>query len=181
MTPAEREQLLAELDRGEQSLAAAVKDFREEDASVRPAPDRWSALECLEHLVLAEEYLFSRVFAGQSNGSTMIGRDREGAVSAVALDRTRRIESPEMAKPRGRFATLAEALDGFRAARKTTRGFVDSCNEDLRAKFTTHPIVPSVNCWENLLMIAAHPRRHAEQIQETAEALKKRRGTAAEP
>jgi hypothetical protein len=34
----------------------------------------------------------------------------------------------------------------------------------LRAKVAIHPVLGRVNCYEMLLMMAAHPRRHAEQI-----------------
>jgi DinB superfamily len=175
MTPEEKKQLLAEMGRGEEALAKAVKSFSEADASVRPALDRWSALECVEHLVLAEEYLLGRVLAGKPEGSTNIGRDREAIISAVGLDRTRQVASPGAARPRGRFRTLAEATKGFHEARKQTLEFVQSCEQDLRSRFTTHPIVPNVNCWEVLLMIAVHPSRHAEQISEIAELLRSRK------
>jgi hypothetical protein len=38
---------------------------------------------------------------------------------------------------------------------------------DLRAKLTMHPIAGIVNCYERLLIMAVHPRRHALQIEET--------------
>jgi hypothetical protein len=36
---------------------------------------------------------------------------------------------------------------------------------------TTHPLIPVVNCYEMLLMMAAHPLRHAKQIEEIRAAL----------
>jgi hypothetical protein len=58
------------------------------------------------------------------------------------------------------------ALEAFLASRQRTVEFVESCQEDLRAKLTTHPIIGPVNCYEMLLMIAVHPHRHAQQIAE---------------
>jgi hypothetical protein len=48
---------------------------------------------------------------------------------------------------------------------------VYSCNEERRSKLTTHPIVGDVNCYETLLMMAVHSRRHALQVEEIKAAL----------
>jgi hypothetical protein len=49
--------------------------------------------------------------------------------------------------------------------------FAETCQEDLRCKITSHPIIGKVNCYEMLLMIAVHPHRHAKQIEEIKAAL----------
>jgi len=82
------------------------------------------------------------------------------------VDRTKTVPAPEVAKPTGRFATLAEALRSFLASRNQTIRFVENCSEDLRSKLTSHPLIEQVNCYEMLLIIAVHPTRHAEQIKE---------------
>jgi hypothetical protein len=81
------------------------------------------------------------------------------------------VKSPEVGKPQGRFSALADAVQHFLTIRERTIRFVEDCNEDLRCKITSHPIIGTVNCFETLLMIAAHPLRHAKQIEETRAAL----------
>lgn len=169
MTPHEKDYLLAELCSGADALTEAVKGLTEVDALIRLAPDQWSAIECVEHVAVSEEYLFARILEAKLDQTTAMNRDREALIMKVGLDRTRRIPSPEVGKPKGRFGTLVEAVNGFLGARKATVAFVQNCHDDLRSKFTTHPLVPGrVNCWEILLMIAVHPRRHAQQIREIA-------------
>jgi hypothetical protein len=101
----------------------------------------------------------------------MLSQQRETLIRERGLDRTRPVESPEVARPTGRFPTLAEAIQHFIVARNRTIGFVENSSEDLRRKITTHPLIGTVNCYETLLMIAAHPHLHAEQIQEIKIAL----------
>ena len=65
-----------------------------------------------------------------------------------------------------RFATLADAVESFLATREQTVRFVEACDEDLRARPMTHPLLGPINCHEALLSIAVHPRRHAAQVRE---------------
>jgi hypothetical protein len=79
--------------------------------------------------------------------------------------------SPEVVRPAGRFSKLSEALQHFLSSRERTTRYVENCGEDLRARLAAHPIAGTVNCYETLLMIAAHPHRHSAQIAETKTAL----------
>ena len=51
---------------------------------------------------------------------------------------------------------MRDAVQHFLSARERTSRFVEECGEDLRAKLTSHPIVGTVNCYENLLIMAVH-------------------------
>ena len=48
-------QLLIELEDSRSALANAVAGVTEEGSRRKPAPDRWSVLECLEHVARVEE------------------------------------------------------------------------------------------------------------------------------
>ena len=63
--------------------------------------------------------------------------------------------------------TPREALAGFDRARSETLHWLEQFTVDLRGWGTDHPLIPSpVNCYEILLLIAAHPGRHARQVRE---------------
>jgi uncharacterized damage-inducible protein DinB len=163
----EIQEMLAELDKGRQELLEALRGVTEEAASFRPGPGRWSVLECVEHVVVVEDYLFGQIGASSATAVPADDRRREKLIPVRATDRRFRIESPDVSKPTGRFATLEAATERFLAGRQRTIHFVEECGDDLRARLTTHPILGTVNCWETLLLMAAHPRRHAAQIRET--------------
>ena len=162
----EKERILADLESGRKALLDALTGVTEEVAAGHPAPGKWSVLECVEHLAVSEDYLFSQIEASHSSEVPVVNEKREALIVARGLDRTRTVESPEVGRPAARFSTLAEAVKNFLAARERTIRFVENCEEDLRAKSTWHPIIGTVNCYETLLMIAVHPHRHAKQIAE---------------
>jgi hypothetical protein len=151
-------------------LDNAVAGVTEATAVRIPGPNRWSILQCVEHVAVTEDYLFGRL-AAATEGERMVNSKREAAIKARGADRARRIQAPAQVEPAGRFATLADALTHFHNTRTRTLQFVDNSVADLRSQITTHPLLGTVNCYETLLIIAAHPKRHAEQIQQAKEEL----------
>jgi hypothetical protein len=166
MDSAEKRKMLDDLEAGSQALRDALDGIGQEQAAVRPAPDRWSVLDCVEHLAVVEEYLLGRLESAQPALEPVGTALREARIAERGADRSRRVPAPEMAHPRGRFATLVEALGHFQSMRARTVRFVENCRLDLRRQATTHPLIGAVNCHETLLMMAMHPVRHAKQIAE---------------
>jgi len=166
MEPDEKTKLLDDLQNGRKVFVDAVSGVTEELAARAPAPGKWSVLECVEHVAVSEDYLFSQIMAASTVEAPLINLEREARIVFVARDRSKKIQSPDAGRPSGRFSTLAAAVRHFQTARERTLLFVQSCTEDLRCKITSHPMISKVNCYEVLLMIAAHPFRHAEQIEE---------------
>ena len=138
----DKEAILAEPQRGQAALLHALKDVPEDVAGRAPGPGKWSILEW-----------------------------RGALITARGADRTTRMLSPGAGRPTGRFSTLREATEHFLSTRGRTLGFVENANEDLRCRLTTHPLLGAVNCYEMLLVIAVHPRRHALQVEEIKAAL----------
>lgn len=166
MQPHEKQELIDSLTAGRRTLIDAV-DGVTEDLAKRAEDGRWSILQCVEHLALAEDYLFGQILAATPNDTPLVNQRRERIIREHGSSRSRPMAAPEAATPQGHFATLAEALAAFSASRARTVAFVESYTMDLRAQLTTHPVVTGpVNCHEMLLMMAVHPFRHASQIQE---------------
>jgi len=172
----EREQIeiLTALRCGQQAFLDALGGITEDVAAKRPRPGRWSVLECVEHVAISEDFLRSRMMHAEYVRAPVVNKPREDAIRARGADRTRPVVSPETLCPAGRFASLSEALRHFLASRAETLRYLENCSEDLRSMVTTHPLLGSVNCREMLLLIAAHPQRHAKQMHEIAAALSAR-------
>lgn len=97
------------------------------------------------------------------------------------MDRTARVESPPVARPCGRYLHLQDASASFSAVRARTIDWVVGQEGDLRSWVTDHPLIPGpVNCYEMLLIVSVHPRRHAEQIREIRVSFEREQG-ASEP
>jgi uncharacterized damage-inducible protein DinB len=171
MKESERNEILAFLQRGSTALADAVQDVSDELAARIPGPGKWSILQCAEHVAITEEGLFSLILASRLADAPQVNAEREAKIVARGADRSRRVESPEDVRPAGRFETLVQAFQHFLASRERTIEFAKTCDEDLRARIAPHPLLGMVNCHEMLLLMAAHPLRHARQIEEIKAAL----------
>jgi hypothetical protein len=166
MQSGERSQLLDSLRAGREALGQALANLGEGVARRTPKSGGWSILQCMEHMVGSERYLLSRLLLATAADRPEENRAREAKIAAIAADRSRRIEAPEMVRPTGRFSSLSEALAAFDAARAEVIHWVEGCTGDPRQLLTDHPMIPGpVTCYETLLLIAAHPGRHAKQIE----------------
>ncbi len=165
MDESERQFLIERLQQSRAELLDAISGVSEEQARWRPAADRWSVLDCVEHIAAAEHFLFAgfRDAAPVDSAGT---RELEGKILARGADRSRRFEAPERARPAGRFGSLSQAVAAFQQSRDETIRFVETCTDDLRACTVYHPIRGQVTGHECLLLMIMHPIRHAGQIRE---------------
>ena len=168
MNADEIEGMVADLEASRAELFHSLRDATEANATRHPAPGRWSVLDCIEHLVVAEQYLLRQILDAPQ-GEPRPDSQREERIRRFGADRSRPMLAPEGANPAGRYASLSAARDDFHAARSRTVQFVEECHADLRARSVSHPVLGTLNAWEMLLTIAAHPRRHAGQIREILE------------
>jgi uncharacterized damage-inducible protein DinB len=165
MNEAEKLEVSRNLKAGRDALGEALEGVDDAMAVRKPASGGWSILECVEHVLVTEQYLLTRLQAATISDQPFEKWRREAKIAALAVDRTRRIEAPEQAHPHGRFKTLAEALAAFDATRAEVVRWVENCSHNLRCMLTDHALIEGpVTCAEMLIMIAAHPARHAKQI-----------------
>lgn len=162
--------LLAVLKDGRQEVLAAVQGLTGEQAARKPAPDRWSALECLEHISTVEDRLLSWIAHGTAREPSPDDK-REKTLLMMIADRTTKVQAPEAVVPTGRFASLAEALAAFEAARERSLQIARARGAELYSVQVKHPRFGDLNGVELMHFMAGHARRHAAQIQEIREAL----------
>jgi uncharacterized damage-inducible protein DinB len=159
----------AQLESGRTELIAVVGELTDEQARTRPAPGRWSVLECLEHVTFVEYRFLGMV--KQSEARTAAGRDsaREAEIGERVRNRSNRRNAPEAVLPTGKYQSVAEGLQEFNAARDETLRFVSEQGVNLLSRSASHPVFGLLNGAEALLLIAGHGRRHTEQMREAAE------------
>jgi hypothetical protein len=172
MTPADREFALKGLDDSRERLLRAVRGLSRAQLEYRPAADRWSVAENLEHVIVAETYVHGRLEGlvreapDSSRHSNWEGRD-EPLVRRVAEAREDRVQAPERFRPIGRWP-IEKLVAEFEAARALSREFAAFTQEDLRTRFFRHPApaVGEIDGYQWLLLIAAHRDRHCWQSEE---------------
>jgi DinB family protein len=171
MAPQERTEIVQNLERSRQEFLAAVAGISEAQAKLRPDSQRWSVLDCVEHVAFVEERFFGWLEKAQKLESPRRDREKEIKLMTMVPDRSVRVKAPEAVVPVGRFATLEEALAHFNARRTRSVQFAEERSNDLYSLATEHPRFGPVNGVELLIITAGHSRRHAEQILETRAAL----------
>ncbi len=167
MIESDRQEILGHMQKGRDALCGALAGVDEGLALRKPCANRWSILECVEHVALTERYLFSRLAQASPADGCHGDAARETRILRRGPDRSQPMASPEVAQPCGQFKTLSEALTAFDLARAQTVQFVEGFAGDPRSFLTDHPLFPGpLNCYEMLLILAVHPARHAKQIEE---------------
>ena len=157
ITPEERSTTLKELDRTRTLMLAAIASVSEAQAQKKPAPDRWSVLECVEHLALTERGIFA---AMQANLKAPEASEAERAKTKG------KATAPVEVAPREEFKTLAAARAAFEAARKATIDFVAITNLPLHSHVTKHFAFGELDVYQWFVLMAGHVERHTKQINE---------------
>jgi hypothetical protein len=168
MTPQASIDLVASLKDSRETLLESLAGITEADAARRPGPDRWCALDCVEHLTIAEEVTLGRLKTAEPLAEPIHLPEREVRMAEGVSGRANRVQAPPAALPAGRFASLAEALEAYTTARGRTIAFVEAA-PNLRSVQVTHPFFGPISGHELALITAAHSVRHAAQIREIRE------------
>ena len=168
LTQTDREKGEQYLEQTRDGVIAATKGLSEAQLKFKPAPDRWSVAETLEHIALAEDFIFQNVAdkimkapAGPADRDTA---KADALVLAAIPDRSHKAKAPEPLVPTSHW-TPADTLDHFLKSRAHTIEFLQA-TPDLRAHVADSPLGQPLDAYEWLLFIAAHSERHTKQILE---------------
>jgi hypothetical protein len=166
-TEIDKARLLEALRMGGEAFICSISQVDEIAFHVHPAENRWSVLECAEHIAVAEEVMLGLV-TGERKARDTEGPKRDERILRSGTDRSTKFEASDQSQPCGRFSTLAEAVAHFQAVRERTLHLVEQTGEDLRATEIKHPhhAVGVITTYECLLLMGSHVQRHALQIDE---------------
>lgn len=158
------ELLCDELRRSCERFLAALADVPEGLRDMQESDSDWSIMACVEHVCLAEELMSVSL---RKRRPTDAGPDlaKDGVIRKIALDRSRKLSAPPQAKPTGRYHSLGEAAEAFRTIRERNIAFLESLGEDLRRSTCLHPL-GIFDSYQFIEIMALHPERHANQIEE---------------
>src|SRR5271154_2550345 len=169
MVPQDIKDVAGQLESARAELIALVSRLTEEQARTRPAPDRWSVLECLEHVNFVERRFLRMVRESEAGPPAERDAAREAALMERVTDRSNRRTAPEAVHPAGRYRSISEALQDFNAVRDETLRFASEEGVNLLSRSARHLVFGPLNGVEPLLLIGCHGRRHTAQMREAAE------------
>jgi len=171
ITPEERRKAVVELERTRDLVLAAIDPVSEENAARKPKPDKWSVLECVEHLALTERGIFAMMQASlqkpeSSDGDRAKTRGTTEILAKFMPDRSRRAAAPVEVAPGGQFKTLAAARAELIAARKDTISFVETTELPLHSHVSKHFAFGELDAYQWFTLMAGHMERHTKQVNE---------------
>jgi hypothetical protein len=167
----DKDRALAYLESTKKGVVDATKGLSDAQWNFKPAPDRWSIGEVMEHLAAAEDMIRGMDQDQVMNSPAIPPRDPaelqkiDAGVMAQVPDRSHKIAAPEPLKPTNRFGSAAGAEKHFVVSRATTEEWLKT-TPDLRAHATDSPMGVKLDGYEWVLLIAAHSERHTKQILE---------------
>ncbi|MGH9718562.1 MAG: DinB family protein [Candidatus Acidiferrales bacterium] len=173
MTAADRERAVTYLAQTRDDLLRATRGLSSAQLAFKSAPGRWSAADCLEHIILVESRFHENVSsalqqpADSAKRSVFDGRDDE--LLQVVTDRSSPRQAPEVVLPASRWRQ-DQLLHEFGAIRARNIDLAGSTVCDPRQHFFAHRAFGELDCYQWMLIIAAHGDRHRAQIDEVAAA-----------
>ena len=170
--------VLATLDEARHALRQAAWAVDLSRRQIRPAPERWSAAEVLEHISLAEANFVGWICSGldtaraQEPGTTTDARrPLPDAIRVRMADRVNRREAPERVRPTGQM----DADTAWAAIESTERRLREALQEasalPLGTVVVAHPTLGPFDIYQWVELIAGHRRRHVAQLTEIAAAV----------
>lgn len=164
MTKLERERLVAHLEMTERWLGLELRGLSEAQLKWRAAEGKWSILEVLDHLTVAEPQYWQWLEEGRKAPATVKrGPEPDENFLWYGIDRTQRNKTAAAREPKGQLARAADGLAKLGMLRATMLEYARTTQDDLRA----HTVEKSkTDLYQWLLMISTHAQRHLLQIQE---------------
>lgn len=171
LTSDERKEAIKHLEETRKNFLDSVKDLSEAQWKFKAATDRWSVAEVAEHIAVSEETLMGMVAerimkAPATPEKKEAAKGKDARLRNQVVDRSTRVQAPEMLKPTNRWATQAELVKSFNASRDKTINYIQTTQEDLRSHFGPHPILGDLDAYQWITLISAHCARHTDQIKE---------------
>jgi uncharacterized damage-inducible protein DinB len=167
----DRGKAISELEEGHRIISVLLESCTVKQSTFKPDSNRWSIVEILEHLALTEEMLFGTIKKNLENGKPSEGpppQDPEvfdQLILKAVADRSQKATAPEQATPKGRYTDLDQARQAFGERRSKTVDWVRANKLPLR-KYRSQSPIGEMDAHQWLLMLAAHTKRHAAQIEE---------------
>ncbi|RYY56048.1 MAG: DinB family protein [Chitinophagaceae bacterium] len=170
LTADEREKAIMLLRSSGAGVATAIKDLTPAQLAFKPAPDRWSIQECVQHIAASETTLWTMVETGLKQPANPAKRSAiamsDTALVTAVEDRSRRNTTFAALEPKNStYKTAPDALAGFNEARGQHIAFVEKTDADLRNHVLELPL-GTFDTYQFILLVAAHSQRHTQQIEE---------------
>ncbi len=170
MEATERELAVHQLAQSRERLILVVEGLSDEQRRFRPAEDRWSIADCVEHIAVVENIVLRKIqeilLAPPEPGRQAEVHGKEQLILEKVPLREVRVQGPAAFMPQNRWPDFEDLMLHFEATRERSVRFSAVTQADLRSHFFPHPILGVLDCYQWLLLVSAHCERHVRQMEE---------------
>jgi hypothetical protein len=174
VTPSELDRARLYLKQTQDEVVGATKGLSPAQWNFKPAPDRWSIAEIVEHMVLAQELILGPIHEQLSKApapSEPNTKAVDDAVINLVPDRTAKFQAPDVLQPTGRWkpaVSMERLLKNYAQLKATleTPDLREHAIEALPLKAVSKGAYDSMDGYQWVLAAAAHTERHTKQILE---------------
>jgi hypothetical protein len=152
------------------ALVDSVVGLSAQQWEFKPAPDRWSIAEIVEHLVIIEgrvQALVGRMGEAPAPPADWDQAEMDARILREVPDRSSKIQAPPVLCPTEAWSRT-EALERFFKTRERTIQLLSE--PSLRGHVLPHPIMGMWDGYQWLVAAGAHGLRHTGQILEVKSA-----------
>jgi DinB superfamily len=164
----EKAAVLGHLNSCREQLLKLVDGLTPEQWQYEPAEGRWSVNQCMEHVVRVENRVLGNVQKKLGDGADELDKPRvdDNVLLQAVQDRSVVRQAPEPARPVGQWPNADELLAEFASTRQRTIDFASTAPDNLRNHLLPHGAFGDLDCYQWLLLLGLHGKRHAQQIEE---------------
>lgn len=166
----ERKFLIDNLKDSKAYFLKSVKGLSEAQMNFKPAPDKWSIKECIQHIAITEGNLWNWADATLKQPANPEKRadvktSDEDIVKMVS-SRTQKVQATEDNKPeKATWKTTEETLEAFKEKRGAIIKYAKTTTDDMRNHISQSPF-GAVDAYQIVLLLSGHTKRHTLQIEE---------------
>ena len=164
LTPMERSHLIAHLEMTGSWLVDEVDNLSQEQLTFRPAPEVWSIMEVIEHLVVVGPIYWNdlqKALQGRPTKRVLTSRDED--ILWYGIDRTRREVAIPSERSPGNVRDISTAMKMYRTQHAQLLEYVRATKDDLRSYLVDRQLC---DAYQWALLISTHEQRHILQIRE---------------
>ncbi len=161
-----------------EALWKKIEGLNDTHLNTKPKREKWSIMQNLHHLYLIEQSVTSAVSYGLQKSER---KPVEAKPIHLTVNRTRKVEAPEQLRPTETIMKRDEIKELLKHSREKLFHLLHSVVDEteLIEKSLRHPVFEELSLYQWFAFLAAHERRHIEQIQEAKRAIVREEGKQA--
>jgi hypothetical protein len=163
ITDLERQRLVAHMEMTASWLEDELRGLSAAQAAFRPAPNAWTILEVLDHLVVVGPIYWKDLQGAREVAGGRVGMMNDADVLWYGIDRTNRETALRTEEPSRKLQDLPGGLKSYRTQHAQLLQYIRTTKDDLRRRFVERQ---NADAYQWALLISTHEQRHILQIRD---------------